>query len=1077
MEKDHRVVIGHEKIDEKRNENKEREKERDKMKEYVKERDRERRRSKHKENKKAERREGREKEETMQRRATGGEVRDKKDDEARRKDYEGHMMDHGNGVVNVQSPLSCQEENLIIKEDKPGKNLKSASVHNTRGATADIGSKLRSRDDKHASGQPHHRGERDSRGGGEKILESWEKVALSGAYSETRYGISENHRSMSVERESWGSPSSRRPKYSYRANMDKGEEEGNRNYHEKHYSPSPESVTEPSCRMAHIMHSNINNPDPKVNQVKHRSADKPPRPECKDPNRKRCESRQSPNVHLYMSELVPHPFETKNQTLIDSRPPTEHSKRKSRRSSREETANGTNSQGLLTTDEETLRDEKTGKLVKVRSESPRDIPADMGSKVRSRDDKYFSGHIQSRVERDSKGGGEKILERSEKVPLFNSHPGPRHGFSENQLSLSVEDESWGEPYISPSLQRPKYSYKASMEKGEEIRYTPDTYSYKTPAEPNLRVSQKMEYTVISNIKTPEVKRKHIKHKSLGREHMAIEPGVKEQNIQSGMIKQSPDVEFGVPKSYSKTDGTAEQVSGGFADIYLSPEYPGRKTQKILRDKSSTANKALETWNCLESQSTVTNETDEYSQVAYSVGEIKCLEGWGKGLVYEPQFEAKQRDRCSDGSYEKKETAPQHSFNSRRPRYSYGTNKDTEDYSATLLKNSIAHLSQASDQPVLRITNKSEYMVSSTSTSPEMNRKLIKYTSSLEEQPPALSNFVNKAKQLEVATTMQPVSANESLTVPCLLNSDNLTKDNQQANDLVLDYSSSTSCLHKISASGSQIELSSSNSSDRSRECQRIVYSKPHLHDAADGDVHRERKEMVSGDVKPMASQSTTSLRQRLPSLGMTLTDGTLSVDIPRPIVSTSRKNLLGATYNNEINSNNVRSKPVHFKHQYQECQKRSLQTRKRYQEEVNAALMIQAAWKGYQTRAQIRKQAEAAVIIQAAFRGYQVRKFLTEGISENEIDDLNDLRNEDWQNSEYPEVFLEEISQSDYSESDADSTEDWLESPVSVATASPGVHGNDGLVHEGSAIDVSCSNPLLQYESVYQSQTCNWGGI
>ncbi|XP_041061468.1 uncharacterized protein LOC121287606 [Carcharodon carcharias] len=1082
MEKDQRVEIGHEKIDEKRNENKEREKERERVKDHIKERDRdrERRRSKHKESKKAERREIREKEENIQRRATGGEARiDKKEDEAKRKDYEGHMMDHGNGAIIVQTPMSCHEENLIIKEGKPGKTLKSASVHNTRGATADIGSKGRSGDEKHASGQPHHRGERDSRGGGEKILERWEKVSIPGTYPEPRNGISENHRSMSVEGESWGDPSSQRPKYSYRANMDKGEEEGNRHHHEKHYSPSPESLTEPSCRIAHIMHSNFNSPDPKVIQGKHRSADKPPRPESKDSNRRRGESRQSPNVHLYMSELVPHPFETKNQTFVDGRPPTEHGKRKSRRSSKEESANGMNTQGLQTTDEETLnvRDDKMGKLMKARSESPRDIPADMGSKGRSRDDKYFSGHIQPRVERDSKGGGEKILERSEKVPLFSSHLESRRRVSENHTPFSVEDESWGEPYISPSSQRPKYSYRASMDKGEEIRYAPDKYSYSTPAEPNLRVSQKMEYTVISNIKTPEIKRKHIKHKSLVREHMTIEPDMKElNNIQPVMIMQSPDIELGVSRSYSKADSAVEQIPSGFADISLSPDYPGRKTQKISRDKNSTAINAVETWNSPEFQSTAANETDEYSQGGSSLGAIKCLEGWGKGLVYEPQFETKQGDRCSDGSPEKKETYPvQWLSNSRRPRYSYGTNRDVEDESVNLLKKSIAHLSQVSDQPVLRITNKSEYMVSSTSTSPEMNRKLIKYTSSLEDQPSALSNFINKAKQLEIATTMQPVSAYESSTVPCPLNSDSSTKDDQQANEL--DYGGSN-FIYKTSVPGSQVELSSTNSQDRPREWQRGVYSKPNPHDLPDGDTHRERKETVSGDVKLMASQSSTSLRQRaVSSLGMTLTDGTLSVDIPRPIVSASRKNLLGTTYNTEMVSNKVRSKPVHFKHQYQECQKRSLQTRKRYQEEVKAALMIQAAWKGYQTRAQIRKQAEAAVIIQAAYRGYQIRKFLTEGISENEMDELNDLQNEDWQNSEYPDVFLEEISQSDYSESDADSTEDWLESPVSMIMGSPGSYGNESLVHEGSPIDVGCPNPLPQYESVYQSQTCNWGGI
>eukprot|EP00061_Rhincodon_typus_P012752 g38670.t1 len=966
--------------------------------------------------------------------------------------FSGHMMGHGNGVVLVQTPLSCHEENLIIKEDKPGKSLKSASVHNTRGATADSGSKGRSQDDKYASGQPHHRGERDSRGGGEKIIERWERVSLPGTYPESRYGVPENYRSLSVERESWGDPSMQCPKYSYRANLEKGEEENNRNHREKHYSPSPESLTELSCRITHNMHSNISSPDLKITQGKHRSSDKPPRPESKDLNRRRTENRESPNVHLYMSELVPHPFETNNQMLTETRPPTEHSKRKSRRSSREDTANGMNTQWIRMTEEETLnvRDDKTGELMKTRSESPRDIPADMGSKGRSRDDRYSSGQIQPRVERDSKGGGEKILEQSEKVHLYSSYPEPRHGVSENHIALPVEDESWGEPYINPSSQRPKYSYRASMDKGEEIRYNPNKYSYSTPAEPNLCVSQKMEYTVISNIKTPEIKRKHIKHKSLVKEHMKFEPGMKElSNIQQVLITQNPDIEHGLSKSHSKTDFAVEQIPSGFADISLSPDYPGRKTPKNTRDKINV----LETWNCLESHNTVTNETDEYSQGGFTMGAIKCLEGWGKGLIYETQFDTKQGDRSSEGSPEKKETylAPRPS-NSRRPRYSYGTNTDMEDESANLLRNSIANLSQ-SDQPVLKITNKSEYMVSSTSTSPEMNRKLIKYTSSLDEQPATLSNFMNKAKQLEIATTMQPVSAYESSTVLYSVNTDNLTNNNQQANEV--DHVGGT-LMSKTSAAGNQVESSSTASHDRPREWQRGVYSKPYLHDLPDGDTHRERKEStVSGDVKPMASHSLTSLRQRaVSSLGMTLTDGTLSVDIPRPIVSASRKNLLATTpYNSELVSNKLRSKPCHFKHQHQECQKRSLQTRKRYQEEVKAALMIQAAWKGYQTRAQIRKQAEAAIIIQAAYRGYQIRKFLTEGISENEMDELNDIQNEDWQNSEYPDIFLEEISQSDYSESDADSTEDWLESPVSMTMGSPGSYGNDNATQDNNPID------------------------
>ncbi|GCC16474.1 uncharacterized protein [Chiloscyllium punctatum] len=1053
MEKDQCVEISHTKTDERRNENKEREKEREKMKDHAKERDRDRekRRSKHKENKKAERRESREREANIQSRMTTG-----------------HMMDHGNNVVLVQTPLSCHEESLIIKEDKPGKSLKSASVHNTRGATADIGSKGRSQD---ASGQPHYRGERDSRGGGEKILERWENP-----YPESRYGIPENHRSLTVERERWGDSSARCPKYSYRANLEKGEEESNRHHHDKYYSPSPESLKEPSGRIAHITHSNTNNPDLKVTEGKHRSSDKPPRPESKDVNRRRTENRHSPNVHLYMSELVPHPFETKNQMFMETRPPTEHSKRKSRKSSREDTANGMNTQWIQVTEEEALniQDNKTGKLNKTRPESPRDLPADMGSKGRSRDDKYSSSQIQPRVERDSKGGGEKILERSEKVHLYSSYPESRYGVSENYIAVPVEDESWGDPYISPSSQRPKYSYRASMDKGEEIRYNPNKYSNSTPAEPNLRVSQKMEYTVISNIKTPEIKRKHIKHKNLVKEHMKFEPGVKDlSNIQQVLITQNPDMEHGLSKSYSKTDFAAEQNSSGFADISLSTDYPGKKTPKHSRDKINV----LETWNCLESQNPVTNETDEYSQDGFTMGAIKCLEGWGKGLTYESHFDTKQGDRYSEGSPERKETHPaQRPSNVRRPRYSYGTNTDTEDESANLLKNSIANLSQI-DQPVLKITNKSEYMASSTSTSPEMNRKLIKYTNSLDEQPATFSNFMNKAKQLEMATTMQPVSVYESSTVQCSVNTDMSTNNNQQVNEA--DHVSGT-LMYKTCAAGTQVESSSTTSHDRPREWQRGVYSKPYLHDLPDGDTHRESKETtVSGDVKPMVSQSSTSLRQRVvSSLGMTLTDGTLSVDIPRPIVSASRKNLFATTpYNSEFVLNKIRSTPCHFKQQYQECQKRSLQTRKRYQEEVKAALMIQAAWKGYQTRAQIRKQAKAAVIIQAAYRGYQIRKFLSEGISENEMDDLNDIQNEDWQNPEYLDIFLEEISQSDYSESDADSTEDWLESPVSVAMGSPGNYGNDNAGQDNNSIDVSCSNPLLHYESVYHSQTCNWGGI
>ncbi|XP_067833638.1 zinc finger CCCH domain-containing protein 13-like, partial [Heptranchias perlo] len=961
MEKDQCTEICHEKIDERKNELKEREKEKDKDRD----REKERRRNKHKESRKAERREGREKEE---RRANGEEVRiDKKEDETKRKDHEGHIMDQGNAVVIVQTPLNCHEDNLITKEEKPGKTIKSVSTHNTRGATADLESKGRSRDDKYSGGQTQPRDERDSKGGGEKILERTEKVSLSSMHPETRHGVSENHRPVSVERESWGdpyiSPSSRRPKYSYRANMDKGEEEVNKHHHEKHYCPSSESLTEPSCRIAHIIHSNISNPEPKVSPSKHRSSDKPPRPESKDPSRKRAENRLSPNVHLYMSELVPHPFETKTQTPnspADSRAAVEHGKRKSRRTSKDENANGGSTQVVRATDEDTLngRDDRLGKTVKLSTESPRDTAFDTESKGRSRDDKYPGGQTHSRGERDSKGGGEKILEWSEKVSLSSTHPEMRYGVSENHRPFSVERESWGDPYISPSSQRPKYSYRANMDKGEEIRYGPDKYSgsHCTPAEPNLRACQKMEYTVISNITSPEVKRKHIKHKSVAKEHLNTELAVK------GLHNTQPAAQ-------AKSDATAGQVLSGPTDSPLAPEYPVRKTRKSSREKSSATINALETWNSPESLSTVAKETDGYGQGCLTTGGLKSLEGWGRGFTSETQFEAKHEDwfpESKDGlpSAEKKETyqGPR-ALNSRRPRYSYGTNVDMEDDSIHLLNKNV---SRVSVEPVLRITNKSEYMVSSTSTSPETNRKLIKYSNSLEEQPPTLSNFINKAKQLEIATTMQPISAYGSPTMPCPLSSANVTKDNQQAAYNGQDCGGSA-FMYKNSVIGGHLELSSTNSQDRPHgEYQRGGYCKPYLLDLPDGDTDRDRRETATGDIKLMASHSSTSLRQRaVSSLGMTLTDGTLCVDIPRPIVSASRKNLIGTIpYNTEIVSNKLRSKPGHFKHQYQECQKRSLQTRKRYQEEVNAALMIQAAWKGYQTRTEIRKQAEAAVIIQ-----------------------------------------------------------------------------------------------------------------
>ncbi|XP_048415701.1 uncharacterized protein LOC125465839 isoform X1 [Stegostoma tigrinum] len=68
---------------------------------------------------------------------------------------------------------------------------------------------------------------------------------------------------------------------------------------------------------------------------------------------------------------------------------------------------------------------------------------------------------------------------------------------------------------------------------------------------------------------------------------------------------------------------------------------------------------------------------------------------------------------------------------------------------------------------------------------------------------------------------------------------------------------------------------------------------------------------------------------------------------------------------------------------------RTIQTRKRLQDEVKAARTIQAVWRGYKARCEIQKQREAAVKIQALFRGFQIRRLLCSIGRQEEDEDQN----------------------------------------------------------------------------------------
>lgn len=995
-------------------------------------------------------------------------------------------MDHGNSVIITQTPLSCGEDNLIIKDEKSGKSIRSGVAYN-RGTTVDSGSKGRSREERHGSAHTQHRGERDSKAGGEKLLDRSDKGSHPGAHPESRKGGSENIRPASEERESWVdpyiSPPLCRPKYSYRESMDKEDGVDKHHHHERKRYPSPESLTEPSYHTAQIL---LSSAEPKGNHSKHRGADKTPRSEARDSNRKRSESRQSPNVHLYMSELAPPSLETKMFAPTphqDSRAPGEH-KRRSRRSSAKEDSGTGNSAHTVRAAEEEMADGRDDDKVKVVSDAPgnRGAAEVVGTRGRSREDKGCI--IAHRGERDSKGGGEKADDRWE-ISLPGDPPECRQGGPEKHKMTSSEDRDVSESSsINPSSRRPKYSYRASLEKGEtrgdlEKRAGPHCM----PAEPNLRTSQKMEYTVMSNVISPEVRRKHLKHhkSSLPKEQQQAngEEEAAAAKDQSGLqpdqgLQGSAEPDLAAPSKthHPKPPPAAEQMPSGVGDVPLQPEQLARKARKSSRDNKGAVAASASPESC---------KVQDSGTAAASNGEgnaVKGLDSWGKRVSPELQPEAKHG--VGPPEAEKRENSQgNRPPNSRRPRYSYGTNIDMEDEGFYPLNKSISSYSQWPVDSVLRVT-KSEYMVASSSSSPVSNRKLIKYTSCLAEQPSTLSNFINKAKQLEIATSMQPVSAYGLPSKPFPLGPAGPTKGGPRGmcNGADMDGASLT---RKESDPGVQVELCATHpQARRRRESQRGVYCKPLLHHLPDGDTDRGREETSPADVKLVSTHSNISLRHRAaPSLGMTLTDGNMCVDIPRPIVSASRSNLAGMSpYGNEIVSSKIWTKCGHFKQQHQECQKRSLQTRKRYQEEVKAALMIQAAWKGYQTRAQIRKQAEAAVIIQAAYRGYQIRKFLTDGMGVNATDELNEAQDGHWQDSEYPEIFLEEISHSDYSESEPDSGDDWLDSPVSVIVGSPGSCGADIASREDPPpVEVYSPTPVLQYESVYQSQRCNWGEV
>eukprot|EP00062_Callorhinchus_milii_P013680 gi/632962146/ref/XP_007897147.1/ PREDICTED: uncharacterized protein LOC103182097 [Callorhinchus milii] len=1086
MERQQSIEVWTEKQDERKSEDKERDRDREK------ERDREkdgRRSSKYKETRKSDKKEGREKEEISQRRGAGEDVnREDKEEELKRKDYKGYGIDEVTSASSIQTVPSSHEDALSFREEKSSKIVKPVPIY-PRGNSVELGPKVRSRDDKYISAQAQPKAERDSRAAGEKLVERLEKHALSSSYPELRYGErgSENHRLFTTEKEFWVDahlmPSSRRPKYSYKANSDKSEE-GAKHHRDKQSRPSSQSPTDLSSKASHSIASNTSNPDGKP---KHRSAsDKQARSETtlKESSRKRAETRLSPDVHLYMSELHSYASDHKARSLnspSDVRAMSEHSKRKSRKGTREEASTTGSAQTTRNSEEEILniREEKVSKTGKP----GRETTGEIGSKTRSREDKYSNSHAQVKGERDNRGAGEKVTERLEKQLLLNAHQEMKHGerLCDIYRCNPTEKEVWTDHHTpSLSTRRPKYSYKATVDKVEVQRCPRDKSFgfYSTATESIQKPTQKLEYTVMSNSTSPEMKRKHIKYKGSVKDCVKSESIGKEvQNQQEA--RTSPDIELHMSKLQSKSD-CLDLMPSGTTDASLPFEYSIRKSRKSSREKNSTSSNYPETWNGQNMLNTIMNKTDGYEQSGYASIGVKTLEGWGKGLTCEVQVEMRHVERLpesKEGSslLEKKEVYSGYRA-SRRPRFSYGTNVEKEgDTIYVLSKKS----SQTPAEPMLRITPKSEYMVSSTTTSPEVNRKLIKYGTSPEEQS-LLSNYINKTKQLEITTKVQQPLGYEPSPILCSLRSTSpMNTMQQKASHKNPDYPGNGT--HNISLVGHP-EPSSNNSQERQHgDGQRNIFAKPYPYDLPDGDADREHKETSAGDAKLIVSPSSSSpllhLRD-LSSPGMTLSDGTLCVDIPRPVVSTVRKSfVVPAPKKGEVATQKLRAKPGHIKHQYHESQKRLLQTRKRYQEEVNAALMIQAAWKGYLIRAEIRKQSEAAIKIQAAYRGYQIRKFLTEGISEDEIDELNTGGDGNWQYSEHPDVFLEEISHSDYTESDAESTDDWMESPMSTIACSPGSYGHEGQLEEDGVANLCCANPLLQYESVYHSQNCTWGGI
>ncbi|XP_069783916.1 zinc finger CCCH domain-containing protein 13-like [Narcine bancroftii] len=594
-----------------------------------KNRNEERQRSKHKQNRKAERRESTEKEENIQRQGTGEDVGIVKgEEESKRNDNEGEVVNHVNSVNVVQTPPSSQE-NWIIKKEKTGKSIKFAVAHN-RWDSLDPGSKVRSRNDQHDTDHGQFRGKRDSRGGGEKILDRSEKVVLADTHPKLKKGGSEKHRNASEEWTNWVDPyislSSHPPRYS-------PEKEEVTEHHQ--YCASPESFTERNSRIAHIMRSNLSDPELKVNQ---RRVEKPQWAEAPVT---RSERQRFPDVHLDMPELAPHPSlesESLGPTLQTATwPSAGHTGRKSR--SREDIGDGHSAPAF------------PAENLNTTSETPRGTAKEVGSNRGSREDQCSSGR---RGERDHKWGGEEILGRREKGADQES----REGRSEERLA-----ESWGDLYTNPSSRLPKHSDLVGPECGEQMRCVPEKDSDPSgkPTEPKLNTSPKSGGTA-----SREVRRKHLKNRGLSaaQERSDIQPEA----------PQRMDAELTISRTHGTTVA-AEQGPHALGDALLPPESLARKPRKGSRHKNTVVAGAPGSWGGGETGSAAVQGSDGYGEGNIRAEGPSGAENWEQKFSPVIQSQAKHRDRCPENAEK------ENNHRSRRPRFSHnGENPSVSPYS-------------------------------------------------------------------------------------------------------------------------------------------------------------------------------------------------------------------------------------------------------------------------------------------------------------------------------------------------------------------------------------------------------------